>query len=87
MSVQSEITRLSQAKAAIRNAIIAKGVDVPASAPLDDLAYYISLILIAVYPENIAGYNSTSGVAIRGTALMNTESTPSVNGTINWNFE
>lgn len=41
MSVASEITRLSSAKAAIRTAIQAKGVTVPSSATLDDYADYV----------------------------------------------
>lgn len=44
MSVQSEITRLETARSAIRTAIINKGVSVPETAKLDELATYIGNI-------------------------------------------
>lgn len=44
MSVSSQITRLSQAKAAIKAAIKAKGVDVPDATLLDDMAAAIEAI-------------------------------------------
>ena len=44
MSVQSEIARLSNAKADIASAIAEKGVEVPADAMLDDMADLIRAI-------------------------------------------
>lgn len=44
MSVQAEITRLSEAKAAIRSSIQNKGVEVPASTSISGMAAYIDLI-------------------------------------------
>lgn len=44
MSVQSEINRIDSAKDDIREAIIAKGVDVPASTKIDGLAAYVAQI-------------------------------------------
>ena len=44
MSVQSEISRLTAAKAAIELAIAAKGVEVPAGALLNDMAPLIAAI-------------------------------------------
>ena len=45
MSIQSEITRLSDARAALDAAIAAKGVQVPGSARLGDLPALIAAIL------------------------------------------
>jgi hypothetical protein len=44
MSVSSQIQRLNNAKAAIKDAIAAKGVTVPDEATLDALAGYITQI-------------------------------------------
>lgn len=44
MSVQSEINRIDGAKDDIRAAIIAKGVEVPASAKIDEMATYVAQI-------------------------------------------
>ena len=44
MSIQSEITRLSDARAALDAAIAAKGVQVPGSARLGDLPALIAAI-------------------------------------------
>ncbi len=44
MSVSSQITRLNNAKAAIKAAIAAKGVTVPANASIDEMAEYIAQI-------------------------------------------
>lgn len=44
MSIKTEITRITNAKAAIKTAIAAKGVTVPSSASIDDMATYISQI-------------------------------------------
>ena len=44
MSIASEITRLQNAKAAIKLAIEAKGVTVPSDATLDDYAALIESI-------------------------------------------
>lgn len=44
MSIVSEITRLLNAKEAIREAIEAKGVTIPSNAKLDQFAFYISSI-------------------------------------------
>lgn len=44
MSVSSQITRIKDAKAAIKTAIAAKGVTVPANASIDDMADYIEQI-------------------------------------------
>lgn len=44
MSVITELNRITDAKDAIRQAIIAKGVNVPADATIDTYATYISQI-------------------------------------------
>lgn len=48
MSLQSEITRIEDAKGDIRNAISEKGVSVPTSAKIDEYASYISQIQAGV---------------------------------------
>ena len=62
MSVQSEITRLGTAKAAIIAAIEGKGVDVPSGAKLSDLAalinsikVYVPPVTLYIYWESVAG--------------------------------
>lgn len=44
MSVQSEITRLENAKTSIKMAIESKGVSVPSTVKLDDMYSYIEYI-------------------------------------------
>ena len=44
MSIATEITRLNNAKAAIKSAIEAKGVEVPQDAKIDIYADYIAQI-------------------------------------------
>lgn len=40
-----------------------------------------------IQPTQIIDYNSTDGVAIRGTALVSSEVAPTINGVINWIYE
>lgn len=44
MSISSQITRINNAKAAIKTAIAEKGVTVPSTASIDDMPTYISQI-------------------------------------------
>lgn len=44
MSIKTEITRITNAKTAIKDAITAKGVTVPSAASIDDMAGYIGQI-------------------------------------------
>ena len=46
MSVQSEIDRIEQAKADIKEAIVKKDVTVPANAKIDNMAVYINRIQV-----------------------------------------
>lgn len=54
MSVQTEITRLIEAKAAIKNAIERKGVSVPDTTTLDGMAVYIDSIVAGDAPTLIS---------------------------------
>ena len=67
MSVQSEITRLETAKAAIVAAIEGKGVDVPSGAKLSDLAAliesiktYVPPVTLYIYWESVVGAGRVS---------------------------
>lgn len=40
-----------------------------------------------IQPEQIDGYNSTTGVAVRGTELSTEEKSPQNNGEIVWVYE
>ena len=66
MSVQSEITRLETAKAAIIAAIEGKGVDVPSGAKLSDLATLINSIKVYVPPVTLYIY----WASVVGTGLV-----------------
>ena len=61
MSVQSEITRIEQAKSDIISAIEAKGVDVPSNASIDDLAALVSEISQGGMPQKSINYYYPSG--------------------------
>ena len=67
MSVQSEITRLETAKAAIIAAIEGKSVDVPSGAKLSDLAalinsikVYVPPVTLYIYWASVAGFGLVS---------------------------
>lgn len=70
MSVATEITRLSNAKAALKTSIQNKGVTVPSSAKLDTYSTYVDQIVAQGY-ENLTVTCSTdqSGVSAAGQVL------------------
>lgn len=83
MSIQSEISRISQAKNNIISEIEAKGVDVPSSAKLDTLAGYVRQIqsgaggvisdvsnLIIFGDSFVQGYTPTGNVTSWGNILV-----------------
>lgn len=70
MSVSSEITRLSNAKTSIRSAIVNKGVSVPISAKLPDMATYIGQIQTNVSDLNFKVVGSASQPTTTSTNLI-----------------
>ena len=88
MSVQSEISRLADAKAGLKTAIEAKGVSVPSEANLDSYSELVSQIpagiesLDANTPTTLNGIlkgnGANLGVAVAGVDYVATESDPTV---------
>lgn len=71
MSISSQITRLNNAKAAIKTAIAAKGVTVPDNATLDAIAQYITQITNA---DTVDGYH----IAVNSNGQAPTENTKTI---------
>lgn len=71
MSVKSEVTRLSNAKAAIASAIAAKGVTVPSTTKLDGMAPLIARIPIAAAPGEDPPSSTALSSGASATALTN----------------
>ena len=57
MSISSEITRIENAKAAIKEAIAAKGVAVPDTVLIDALAEYVSQISVSTNADTVDGFH------------------------------
>lgn len=73
MSVQTEITRLENAKTAIVNAIAGKGVEVPDGTMLDGLAALIEGIEAGgADSDYLPGYDVASGMFIPATKIYTT---------------
>ncbi len=71
MSIQSEISRISEAKSDIVDAIETKGVEVPATAKIDEYAQYVLQIEIWPNGDNI-GYGTAGGSSLVGSAIVGT---------------
>lgn len=93
MSITSEISRLSSAKADLKTAIQAKGVTVPTNAKLDDYDTYVGQITTpnlqsrTVSPSTsqqtitpASGYNGLSSVTVNAATLQSKSATS--NGTV-----
>lgn len=57
MSISSEISRIENAKAAIKEAIAAKGVAVPDTVLIDALAEYILQISVSTNADTVDGFH------------------------------
>lgn len=64
MSISQEITRISNAKAEIISVLQARGVDVPADTPIENLAGYIASMNIVGKDDKGVFYGGSNAVLL-----------------------
>lgn len=69
MSVNGQIERIKAAKVDLISSIAAKGIDIPASAPLEELPSYVDMIASGAIPS---GYTKLSYIRSSGTQYIDT---------------